>query len=83
MQETPAQGLGGFVGGNWQKAVKRPKRLHSEKLHPLRRRDSFSLVQLEALPQSFGPDVMDLFAQRPQMSSVLDMDTKQVSTITS
>ena len=82
MQETPAQeAWGGFVGGNWQKAID-VRDFIQRNYTPYDGDDSFLAGPTEATTKLWA-DVMDLFAQETANGGVLDMDTKQVSTITS
>ena len=82
MQETPAQeAWGGFVGGNWQRAVD-VRDFIQKNYTPYDGDDSFLAGPTEATTKLWA-DVMDLFAQETANGGVLDMDTKQVSTITS
>lgn len=82
MQETPAQeAWGGFVGGNWQKAID-VRDFIQRNYTPYDGDDSFLAGPTEATTELWA-DVMDLFAQETANGGVLDMDTKQVSTITS
>ena len=82
MQETPAQeAWDGFVGGNWQKAVD-VRDFIQKNYTPYDGDDSFLAGPTEATTKLWA-DVMDLFAQETANGGVLDMDTKQVSTITS
>lgn len=82
MQETPAQeAWDGFVGGNWQRAVD-VRDFIQRNYTPYDGDDSFLAGPTEATTQLWA-DVMDLFAQETANGGVLDMDTKQVSTITS
>lgn len=82
MQETPAQeAWDGFVGGNWQKAID-VRDFIQRNYTPYDGDDSFLAGPTEATTKLWA-DVMDLFAQEIANGGVLDMDTKQVSTITS
>ena len=82
MQETPAQeAWDGFVGGNWQRAVD-VRDFIQKNYTPYDGDDSFLAGPTEATTKLWA-DVMDLFAQETSNGGVLDMDTKQVSTITS
>ncbi|MBS5328283.1 MAG: formate acetyltransferase, partial [Atopobium sp.] len=82
MQETPAQeAWDGFVGGNWQKAID-VRDFIQRNYTPYDGDDSFLAGPTEATTKLWA-DVMDLFAQETANGCVLDMDTKQVSTITS
>ena len=82
MQETPAQeAWDGFVGGNWQRAVD-VRDFIQKNYTPYDGDDSFLAGPTEATTKLWV-DVMDLFAQETANGGVLDMDTKQVSTITS
>ncbi len=82
MQETPAQeAWDGFVGGNWQRAVD-VRDFIQKNYTPYDGDDSFLAGPTEATTKLWS-DVMDLFAQETANGGVLDMDTKQVSTITS
>ncbi len=82
MQETPAQkAWDGFVGGNWQKAID-VRDFIQRNYTPYNGDDSFLAGPTEATTELWA-DVMDLFAQETANGGVLDMDTKQVSTITS
>lgn len=82
MQETPAQeAWDGFVGGNWQRAVD-VRDFIQKNYTPYEGDDSFLAGPTEATTKLWA-DVMDLFAQETANGGVLDMDTKQVSTITS
>lgn len=82
MQETPAQeAWDGFVGGNWQRAVD-VRDFIQKNYTPYDGDDSFLAGPTEATTKLWA-DVMDLFAQETANDGVLDMDTKQVSTITS
>ena len=82
MQETPAQeAWDGFVGGNWQKAID-VRDFIQRNYTPYDCDDSFLAGPTEATTKLWA-DVMDLFAQETANGGVLDMDTKQVSTITS
>ena len=82
MQETPAQeAWNGFVGGNWQRAVDVRDFIQKNYI-PYDGDDSFLAGPTEATTKLWA-DVMDLFAQETANGGVLDMDTKQVSTITS
>ena len=82
MQETPAQeAWSGFVGGNWQKAID-VRDFIQRNYTPYDGDDSFLAGPTEATTKLWA-DVMDLFAQETANGGVLDMDTKQVSTITS
>lgn len=82
MQETPAQeAWDGFVGGNWQRAVD-VRDFIQKNYTPYDGDDSFFAGPTEATTKLWA-DVMDLFAQETANGGVLDMDTKQVSTITS
>ena len=82
MQETPAQeAWDGFVGGNWQKAID-VRDFIQRNYTPYDGDDSFLAGPTEATTKLWA-DVMDLFAQETVNGGVLDMDTKQVSTITS
>lgn len=82
MQETPAQeAWDGFVGGNWQKAID-VRDFIQRNYTPYDGDDSFLAGPTEATTELWA-DVMDLFAQETANGGVLDMDTKQVSTITS
>ncbi len=82
MQETPAQeAWDGFVGGNWQKAID-VRDFIQRNYTPYDGDDSFLAGPTEATTKLWV-DVMDLFAQETANGGVLDMDTKQVSTITS
>ena len=82
MQETPAQeAWDGFVGGNWQKAID-VRDFIQRNYTPYDGDDSFLAGPTEATTKLWA-DVMDLFAQESANGGVLDMDTKQVSTITS
>ena len=82
MQETPAQeAWDGFVGGNWQKAID-VRDFIQRNYTPYNGDDSFLAGPTEATTKLWA-DVMDLFAQETANGGVLDMDTKQVSTITS
>lgn len=82
MQETPAQeAWDGFIGGNWQKAVD-VRDFIQKNYTPYDGDDSFLAGPTEATTKLWA-DVMDLFAQETANGGVLDMDTKQVSTITS
>lgn len=82
MQETPAQeAWDGFVGGNWQKAID-VRDFIQRNYTPYDGDDSFLAGPTEATTKLWA-DVMDLFAQETANGGVLDMDTKQVSTITS
>ena len=82
MQETPAQeAWDGFVGGNWQKAID-VRDFIQRNYAPYDGDDSFLAGPTEATTKLWA-DVMDLFAQETANGGVLDMDTKQVSTITS
>ena len=82
MQETPAQeAWDGFVGGNWQRAVD-VRDFIQKNYTPYDGDDSFLAGPTEATTKLWA-DVMDLFAQETANGGVLDMDTKQVSTITS
>ncbi len=83
MQETPAaqEAWDGFVGGNWQKAVD-VRDFIQRNYTPYDGDDSFLAGPTEATTKLWA-DVMDLFAQETANGGVLDMDTKQVSTITS
>lgn len=82
MQETPAQeAWDGFVGGNWQRAVD-VREFIQKNYTPYDGNDSFLAGPTEATTKLWA-DVMDLFAQETANGGVLDMDTKQVSTITS
>ena len=82
MQETPAQeAWDGFVGGNWQRAVD-VRDFIQKNYTPYDGDDSFLAGPTEATTKLWA-DVMDLFAQDTANGGVLDMDTKQVSTITS
>lgn len=82
MQETPAQEVwDGFVGGNWQRAVD-VRDFIQKNYTPYDGDDSFLAGPTEATTKLWA-DVMDLFAQETANGGVLDMDTKQVSTITS
>ena len=82
MQETPAQeAWDGFVGGNWQKAIDVRDFIQRNYI-PYDGDDSFLAGPTEATTKLWA-DVMDLFAQETANGGVLDMDTKQVSTITS
>lgn len=82
MQETPAQeAWDGFVGGNWQRAVDVRDFIQKNYI-PYDGDDSFLAGPTEATTKLWA-DVMDLFAQETANGGVLDMDTKQVSTITS
>ena len=82
MQETPAQeAWDGFVGGNWQKAID-VRDFIQRNYTSYDGDDSFLAGPTEATTKLWA-DVMDLFAQETANGGVLDMDTKQVSTITS
>ena len=82
MQETPVQeAWDGFVGGNWQKAID-VRNFIQRNYTPYDGDDSFLAGPTEATTKLWA-DVMDLFAQETANGGVLDMDTKQVSTITS
>ena len=83
MQETPAaqEAWDGFVGGNWQKAVD-VRDFIQRNYTPYDGDDSFLAGPTEATTKLWA-DVMDLFAQETANGGVLDMDTEQVSTITS
>lgn len=82
MQETPAQeAWDGFVGGNWQRAVD-VRDFIQKNYTPYDGDDSFLAGPTEATTKLWA-DVMDFFAQETANGGVLDMDTKQVSTITS
>ena len=82
MQETPAQeAWDGFVGGNWQRAVD-VRDFIQKNYTPYDGDDSFLAGPTEATTKLWA-DVMYLFAQETANGGVLDMDTKQVSTITS
>lgn len=82
MQETPAQeAWDGFVGGNWQRAVD-VRDFIQKNYTPYDGDDSFLAGPTEATTKLWA-DVMNLFAQETANGGVLDMDTKQVSTITS
>ena len=82
MQETPAQeAWDDFVGGNWQKAID-VRDFIQRNYTPYDGDDSFLAGPTEATTKLWA-DVMDLFAQETANGGVLDMDTKQVSTITS
>ena len=82
MQEIPAQkAWDGFVGGNWQKAID-VRDFIQKNYTPYDGDDSFLAGPTEATTKLWA-DVMDLFAQETANGGVLDMDTKQVSTITS
>lgn len=82
MQETPAQeAWDGFVGGNWQKAID-VRDFIQRNYTPYDGDDSFLAGPTQATTKLWA-DVMDLFAQETANGGVLDMDTKQVSTITS
>ena len=82
MQETPAQeAWDGFVGGNWQKAID-VRDFIQRNYTPYDGDDSFLAGPTKATTELWA-DVMDLFAQETANGGVLDMDTKQVSTITS
>ena len=82
MQETPVQeAWDGFVGGNWQKAID-VRDFIQRNYTPYDGDDSFLAGPTEATTKLWA-DVMDLFAQETANGGVLDMDTKQVSTITS
>lgn len=82
MQETPAQeAWDGFVGGNWQKAID-VRDFIQRNYTPYDGDDSFLAGPTGATTKLWA-DVMDLFAQETANGGVLDMDTKQVSTITS
>ena len=82
MQETPAQeAWDGFVGGNWQRAVD-VRDFIQKNYTPYDGDDSFLAGPTEATTKLWA-DVMDLFTQETANGGVLDMDTKQVSTITS
>ena len=82
MQETPAQeAWDGFVDGNWQKAID-VRDFIQRNYTPYDGDDSFLAGPTEATTKLWA-DVMDLFAQETANGGVLDMDTKQVSTITS
>ena len=82
MQEIPAQeAWDGFVGGNWQRAVD-VRDFIQKNYTPYDGDDSFLAGPTEATTKLWA-DVMDLFAQETANGGVLDMDTKQVSTITS
>ena len=82
MQETPAQeAWDGLVGGNWQKAID-VRDFIQRNYTPYDGDDSFLAGPTEATTKLWA-DVMDLFAQETANGGVLDMDTKQVSTITS
>ena len=82
MQEIPAQkAWDGFVGGNWQKAID-VRDFIQRNYTPYNGDDSFLAGPTEATTKLWA-DVMDLFAQETANGGVLDMDTKQVSTITS
>ena len=82
MQETPTQeAWDGFVGGNWQKAID-VRDFIQRNYNPYDGDDSFLAGPTEATTELWA-DVMDLFAQETENGGVLDMDTKQVSTITS
>ena len=82
MQETPAQEAWDcFVGGNWQRAVD-VRDFIQKNYTPYDGDDSFLAGPTEATTKLWA-DVMDLFAQETANGGVLDMDTKQVSTITS
>ena len=82
MQETPAQeAWDGFFGGNWQRAVD-VRDFIQKNYTPYDGDDSFLAGPTEATTKLWA-DVMDLFAQETANGGVLDMDTKQVSTITS
>ena len=82
MQETPAQeAWDGFVGGNWQKAID-VRDFIQRNYTPYDGDDSFLAGPTEATTKLWA-DVMNLFAQETANGGVLDMDTKQVSTITS
>ena len=82
MQETPAQeAWDGFVGGNWQRAVD-VRDFIQKNYTPYDGDDYFLAGPTEATTKLWA-DVMDLFAQETANGGVLDMDTKQVSTITS
>ena len=82
MQETPAQeAWDGFVGGNWQRAVD-VRDFIQKNYTPYDGDDSFLAGPTEATTKLWA-DVMELFAQETANGGVLDMDTKQVSTITS
>ena len=82
MQETPAQeAWDGFVGGNWQRAID-VRDFIQRNYTPYDGDDSFLAGPTEATTKLWA-DVMDLFAQETANGGVLDMDTKQVSTITS
>lgn len=82
MQETPAQeAWDDFVGGNWQRAVD-VRDFIQKNYTPYDGDDSFLAGPTEATTKLWA-DVMDLFAQETANGGVLDMDTKQVSTITS
>ena len=82
MQETPAQeAWDGFVGGNWQRAID-VRDFIQKNYTPYDGDDSFLAGPTEATTELWA-DVMDLFAQETANGGVLDMDTKQVSTITS
>ena len=82
MQETPAQeAWDGFVSGNWQRAVD-VRDFIQKNYTPYDGDDSFLAGPTEATTKLWA-DVMDLFAQETANGGVLDMDTKQVSTITS
>lgn len=82
MQETPTQeAWDGFVGGNWQKAID-VRDFIQRNYTPYDGDDSFLAGPTEATTELWA-DVMDLFAQETANGGVLDMDTKQVSTITS
>ncbi len=82
MQEIPAQeAWDRFVGGNWQRAVD-VRDFIQKNYTPYDGDDSFLAGPTEATTKLWA-DVMDLFAQETANGGVLDMDTKQVSTITS
>lgn len=82
MQETPVQeAWDGFVGGNWQKAID-VRDFIQRNYTPYDGDDSFLAGPTEATTELWA-DVMNLFAQETANGGVLDMDTKQVSTITS
>lgn len=82
MQETPTQeAWDGFVGGNWQKAID-VRDFIQRNYTPYDGDDSFLAGPTEATTELWT-DVMNLFAQETANGGVLDMDTKQVSTITS
>lgn len=82
MQETPTQeAWDGFVGGNWQKAID-VRDFIQRNYTPYNGDDSFLAGPTEATTELWT-DVMNLFAQETANGGVLDMDTKQVSTITS